>query len=149
MADFQFVTFRVATGATIHTAEDAEALKAAGITAVINAGDPTEEPELYPPLGIAYLDNTVPDDGDASTHGAEWFAKSLEFALPILAQPHQRIYAHCNQGLNRGPSTAFAIMLAQGFTPTDAEVLMRAVRPFVGLAYKANAISAVHELGYA
>lgn len=148
MADFQFVTPRLATGATILTLADAEQLQAAGITAVINAGDPTPEAGLYAQLGIAYLANLVPDDGNPSSHGPGWFGASLSFALPILAQPHQRVYAHCNEGLNRGPSTALAILLALGFAPVAAVGLIRAVRPQVTLAYQSEAIAAIPALGY-
>ena len=148
MADVQFVTSRLATGATVRTPEDALELKAAGITAVINAGDPTDEQALYSTLGLAYLANTVPDDGNPATHGPDWFGRSLAFGLSILAQSHQRLYVHCNEGINRGPSTTFAILLALGWLPDAAEALIRSARPRVGLAYKAEAISAVPSLGF-
>ena len=90
----------------------------------------------------------VPDDGDSATHGDAWFAKSLSFALPALARPRTKVGALCRSGVNRGPSTVFAIMLALGFAPVDAEELICLARPVVGLTYKSEAIASVANLGY-
>lgn len=146
MADFQFVTDRLATGASIFTPDDAAQVKAAGITAVLNVGDETDEPAFYASLGITYLANLEPDDGNPLTHGSAWFGTSLAFGLPVFAQPHARLFVHCNAGINRGPSTAFAVLLALGFV--NAEALIRTVRPQAGLAYMAEATAAVASLGF-
>jgi hypothetical protein len=97
---------------------------------------------------ISYLWNGVPDDGDPVTHGDAWFSKSLSFALPALAQPHAKVCALCASGVNRGPSTVFAILLALGVLPAEAEELICTARPIVGLADKLEAIASVANLGY-
>jgi hypothetical protein len=147
--DFNFVTPLLATGAEVTSRADVDALVAAGITHVIDCRDGfasahmlADEPE------ISYLWNGVPDDGDPVTHGDVWFAKSLSFALPAIARPHAKVCAICASGVNRGPSTVFAIMLALGFTPSIAEELICAARPVVGLMYKLEAIASVTSLGY-
>ena len=149
MADFDFVTSRLATGAGINGPEDVQALVTGGVTHIIDCRDDfNDAPLLAGHSAISYLWNGVPDDGDAATHGDTWFSKSLGFALPALSSPHNKVYCHCAAGVNRGPSTAFAIMLASGFAPSDAESIIRAARPVVGLAYKPEAIASVASLGY-
>lgn len=154
--DFSFITDHVATGAGISSPADVEALVAAGVTHVIDCRDDFDDAELltaHPAL--AYLWNGTPDDG--AKKEPEWFQKSLTFALPALAEPptlcspiamRPRVYAHCAAGINRGPSTAFAILLALDWPYDLAEQRVRQVRPQVGLRYKDDAIAAVGALGY-
>ena len=147
--DFDFVTPRLATGAEVISPADVDTLVAAGITHIIDCRDGfTSAHVLADEPQISYLWNGVPDDGDPATHGDAWYAKSLSFALPALARPYTKVCAICRSGVNRGPSTAFAIMLALGFTPTDAEEIICAARPVVGLTYKSEAIASVANLGY-
>jgi protein-tyrosine phosphatase len=149
MVDFNFVTRRLATGAAITGSADVQALTAAGITHIIDCRDDFDDAQLLArDPAISYLWNGVPDDGNPATHGDTWFSKSLAFALPALSTPHTRVYCHCSAGRNRGPSTAFAVMLASGFTPSDAESIIRVARPIVGLAYMSEAITSVTNLGY-
>lgn len=149
MVNFDFVTSRLATGAAITAPADVQALAAAGITHIIDCrNDFNDAPLLASDPAISYLWNGVPDDGNPATHGDTWFSKSLGFALPALSRPRTKVYCHCTAGVNRGPSTAFAIMLASGFTSPDAESAIRAARPVVGLAYKTEAIASVADLGY-
>ena len=147
--DFDFVAPRLATGGEVISAGDLDDLVAAGVTHVIDCRDGfTSAHMLADEPQISYLWNGVPDDGDPVTHGDLWFAKSLSFALPALARPQAKVCAICASGVNRGPSTVFAIMLALGFTPAIAEELICAARPVVGLLYKLEAIASVANLGY-
>jgi len=126
MADYNFVTARVATGGAISMPDDANSLIAAGINAVIDCREEFDD-GLIPP---------------------EWFAPGIAFALNALAKPHTRVYAHCAAGVNRGPSMCMAILLAQGLDAATAENLIRTHRPQVNIAYKHAAIAAVSALGY-
>ena len=154
--DASFVTDRLATGAANWTDEDIQAAIALGITHVISCNDGQDATVLFAPYhGITYLWAPVSDDGQPKP--ASWFEKGITFALPALANPHARVFAHCSGGHNRGPSMAFGIMLALGFPPDLAEQLMRQRRPQIGfgpgpgeqgLAYKGDAIAAVPALGY-
>jgi hypothetical protein len=146
MADFSFVTVRLATGAAISTPDDVSALAAAGVTAVIDCRAEFDDGPLLAGQ-FAYLWNGTEDDG--TTKDPSWFARSLAFGLPLLAQPHQRVYCHCAAGRNRGPSTAYAVMRALGWGSADAEATIRAARPQVELAYKDDADAAIAVLGYA
>ena len=53
-----------------------------------------------------------------------------------------RVFAHCHMGINRGPSTAMAILMDQGFSPERAFDRIRARRPIAGIVYAEDAIEA-------
>ena len=144
MIDWNFVTHRLATGGGIATAADAAALKAAGISHILDVRELDDQPILKGQF--QYLHNPTADDGQPKP--ASWFAASLVFILPALDRPGDRVYCHCQQGRNRGPSTVFAAMIAWGLTAADAEAMIRKARPSVTLAYKADAVSAIALLGY-
>ena len=149
MADFDFVTPRLATGAAITSIADVDALIAAGVTHVIDCrAEFDDAPLLTANPTILYLWNGVPDDGNPATHGVAWFGKSLQFALPTIAHPGSKVYCHCAAGVNRGPSTAFAIMLACGFTSINAVAIIKAARPVAGIGYQNEAFDSVKQLGY-
>jgi protein-tyrosine phosphatase len=147
MSDFSVITPRLVTGAAITDPEDVAALITAGVTHVIDCRDDFDDSELLADHGLLYLWNGTPDDG--TTKPPAWFDRSLSFALPAIAQPRTKIYAHCAAGVNRGPSTAYAILRALGWLPTVADALIRSKRPQVGLAYAGDADNAIFALGYA
>ena len=142
MVDFNFVTTRLATGGSIASREDAQALIQAGITHVIDCTAQLD------PTGTSLVVLYNPTDDDGQPKPAEWFSRSLSFALGALYQPHNKVYAHCAAGFNRGPSTAYAILRALGWSAEEAEAQIRKHRT-VGLAYKKDADAAVIALGYA
>ena len=146
MADFSFVTERLATGAAIGSADDVQQLIAAGITHVVDCRAEFDDGQLLASSGLHYLWNPTQDDGQHKL--PEWFGTSLSFALPAIPVVGAKVYAHCAAGVNRGPSTAYCIMRALGWPAAAAEATIRAARPQVGLAYKADADTAIAALGY-
>ncbi len=145
---FDFVTLRLATGGGITTAEDVRSLKAAGITHVIDCRYDVDDADLLSGSGLEYLYNPTADDGEPKP--AEWFRRSLAFALPALALPRRKVYAHCEKGINRGPSTAASILMALGYTREEAwiQIVRHRKRDVIGLRYIGDAEMAVKELGY-
>ena len=149
MADFNFVTGRLATGAMIAGPADVIQLAAAGITAVIDCQAEADDATLFASNpAIAYLFNGTSDDGQPKS--VDWFRKSLNFALSALARPNVKVYAHCAQGVNRGPSTAYAIMRALVWSEIDALARIHVARPATmnGIRYAKDADLAVYKLGY-
>jgi predicted protein tyrosine phosphatase len=142
---FDFVTSRLATGGEIKTPEDAQRLLAAGITHVLNVANNADVTLLR--NAAICVTNSTDDVEPRQRKPPEWFDRSLAFALPVFTRPRARLYVHCSEGLNRGPSTAYAILLALGFWG-DAERLIRAARPQVQLAYKLDAEAAIKALGF-
>jgi dual specificity phosphatase 3 len=147
--DFTFVTFRLATGAAVSSLQDIDDLIQVGITHIIDTRIEFDDATLF--MGrndkITYLWNGTADDG-VHPKPVEWFNQSIEFALSALARPNARLLCHCAAGINRGPSTAYAILRSMGLTRVLAENIIRSVRPQVGLAYKEDADLAIASLGY-
>ena len=147
MTDFSRVTDRVFTGARIDTEEDVEQLVAAGVTHVINCRGSFDDVHLVNSRSLGYL--WIPTEDNNEHKDWTWFERALKFAMPVLSLPKPVIYAHCEQGVNRGPSIAYSILRAQGLTKEQAEGLIRTARPIVKLAYKDDADSALVQLGWA
>lgn len=149
MVDFSIITPRVATGGLLSSAADVATLAAAGITDIIDVTDAENDTAWLGQSGLGYLYNPTADDGQPKP--VSWFAASLAFALPLIAQPHKMIYAHCSAGCNRGPSTAYAILRAVGWDAADALTLIHTKRPATvgGIRYAPDADAAIVSLGYA
>ncbi len=145
MADITRITDRLWTGGALPAEDDAFAVdlaawRAEGITHVIDNRLERSEREriaLAAPE-IAYLENGVRDAGRRMPD--EWFERGVTFALEALRQAGTGVLSHCHVGVNRGPSMAYAIMLALGSDPVDALEAIRRARPFVGLGYADDAV---------
>jgi hypothetical protein len=143
---FEFVTPRLATGAAITDEQDVAALKSAGVTHVIDCRCDFNDAQLLGPSFI-HRWNGIKDDGK-HPKPASWLQCSVEFALPALASPRARVYAHCDQGDHRGPSTAYAVMRALGWESTTAREMIMKARPGADPIYADDADAALAELGY-
>jgi protein-tyrosine phosphatase len=145
---FDFITKRLATGGAIGSAADVQTLKDAGISAVIDCRDDQDDGPLLATSGLIYLWNPTADDGQPK--GPDWFGRSLSFALPLLSQPHHKVLCHCAAGINRGPSTAYCLMIALGFSPAwcRAEIILHRPVCVAGVRYADDAEVAVKALGY-
>ena len=75
---------------------------------------------------------------------AEWFDRIVTWALGALQDPDARVLAHCHMGINRGPSAAFAILLALGLDPVEALSRIRSVRSIAYVAYAEDALAWHH-----
>lgn len=149
MLNIDFVTDRVATGGDIHTdrdlaAVDIAAIVAAGITHVIDNRIEWSDQALFTELApqIAYLHNPADDRGQRMP--GTWFDRATTFALDALAQPDTKVLAHCHMGINRGPSSAYALLLAQGWDAVDAIDAIRRARPIANVLYADDALAWHH-----
>jgi hypothetical protein len=50
------------------------------------------------------------------------------------------VLCHCHMGINRGPSLAFAVLLALGWEPVRALDAIRSVRPVAYMGYAEDAL---------
>lgn len=147
MADFSQITGRLLTGAAVNSSADVDALAAAGVTHIIDCRAEFDDAMLlssHPHM--LYLWNGMADDGLPKP--ATWFGKSFAFALPALAMPDTKIYAHCAAGINRGPSMAYALMCACGWDGPTALALIKAKRPVAQARYSGDADKAIISLGF-
>lgn len=145
--NFNFVTHRLAVGSAIDTDADVQTLINAGITHIIDCRAEFDDAPLlakYPQ--IKYLYNGVDDDMQAKP--IAWFEKSISFALEALSHPGNKVYSHCAAGINRGPSTGYAILRALGLSGIATEALIRFHRPIAMIAYASDADVAIKALKY-
>ncbi len=149
MANFDFITPRLATGGDLPYDDEAalEALEQwqqLGITHVIDNrlewSDENFVADFAP--DIRYLHNPVDDDGQRMPD--RWFDMGTEFATAALAVPGNKVLVHCHMGINRGPSLAYAILLAAGWDAIGAMDAVRTARPIAGLGYAEDALDWHH-----
>lgn len=91
---------------------------------------------------VAYLHNTANVAGQRMPD--EWFDAGVDFALAALEDPSAKVLAHCHMGINRGPSMAYAILLAQGWDPVAAIDRIRQARPIANVWYAEDALDWWH-----
>jgi len=149
MANLDFITPCLATGGDLPY-DDQAALEALeqwqqlGITHVIDNrlewSDEGFVADLAP--NICYLHNGVDDGGQRMAD--RWFDTGTEFATAALADPGSKVLVHCHMGINRGPSLAYAILLATGWDPIEAIDAIRTARPIAGLGYAGDALDWHH-----
>ena len=60
------------------------------------------------------------------------------------AKQQRKMLVHCHMGINRGPSTAYAILLDRGYDVIEAFDLIRAKRTEAGIVYAPDALRAHH-----
>lgn len=157
-APWHWVTPQIAVGGDdyLGDSELSDRMEAEGVTHVIDCRAEADQDEFwFPKQSVAlvkrtkkrfvYLLNGTGDDGKPKS--AAYFRPAIEFALDALRDPDAKIYVHCAAGYNRGPSVAFAIMRALGWTDGNAEAAIRKVRS-VGLLYQQDANRAIRALGY-
>lgn len=121
--------------------------RAAGITHIIDAreewSDEGRVADRYPDITYHWVGTH--DDGGGQPD--EWFRAGVDAALEALGDPQARVVIHCHMGVNRGPSMAFAVLLAMGWNPVAAAAAIRAARPIAAILYAAVALDWFHRQG--
>ncbi|MBI2956922.1 MAG: dual specificity protein phosphatase family protein [Acidobacteria bacterium] len=137
MADFDFITERLAVGGGIWTPENFEAIIRAGITHIINTQIEFDDNSLR--LGglaaARFGSNHEPEilwlamDDDFGPKPAELFFRGVRFALEAQVRPEARLLVHCASGIHRGPMVALAILRVLGYARHDAVRVILTRRP--------------------
>ncbi len=151
MANISRVTDRVWTGGDLpsHLGEaamlaDLDDIRAAGITHIIDTRVEWSDEEFVAVVApeLTYVWNGQDDAGQAMPD--EWFDEGVGAALDALDEPGTQVLAHCHMGINRGPTMAFAILLATGTPPVRALAAIRRARPIAAIAYSLDALDWWH-----
>ena len=140
---FGAVTGRILTGSRPQSLADLKLLRAASVSHIVNVCE-TADPAGAETVGIGqWLWNPTPDDGKPKS--ADWFCGSIRYAMHFLSAPGWCLYVHCYDGVNRGPSTVYAILRAWGIEPVRAKEMIIAARPIdiVGIRYAEDAEKAL------
>lgn len=87
---------------------------------------------------IGYLHHPVEDAGQRIR--GEYFQELTDWAHAALADPRAKLLVHCHAGVNRGPSGAFAVLLAQRWDVGPALDAIRVARPIAWIDYADDAI---------
>lgn len=152
-ANISYITGRVWTGGDLPSDLGDEAMLAdldeiqnAGITDILDNRIEWSDEEFVrthaPDLG--FLWNGADDVGQLMPDN--WFSAGVVFALEALEDPDAQVLAHCHMGINRGPSMAFAILLALGLEPVAALTAIRKARPIAAIAYDGDALDWWHRM---
>jgi dual specificity phosphatase 3 len=86
---------------------------------------------------VTYLSVGIEDGGQPLPD--EWFDTVVSYAVRSMSGGGT-VLVHCHMGINRGPSAAFAILLATGWDPIDAINHIRLERPIAGVTYAESAL---------
>ena len=91
-----------------------EALKAAGVTHVLNVSTDPHDAEVRRNFKATW----VPVVDDLEPKPASWFRRGLSFARRALSDPSAQLYVHCREGIHRGPLMTYVILRAlRGLSP--------------------------------
>ena len=128
----------------IHEAADAlRAWKALGIGHIFDARMEWTDEEFVDLLApdIRYLNCGVDDAGQQMPDW--WFDTIVEFVEEANALGGA-VLLHCHMGINRGPSAAYAALLASGWDPVAAIDRIRTARPIAAVGYAEDALDWWH-----
>jgi hypothetical protein len=112
---------------------------AAGVSGVVDCRGEHSDAKLVGRLAPQIRYTHVGIDDNGGPRPDTWFDAGVDRALDTLARSDGRVLVHCHMGINRGPSMAFAILLALGWESTPALEAIRAARPIAALIYAADA----------
>ena len=115
--------------------------RAAGVTTIVDLrgehSDKHRVNEWAPELDYIWL-GTHDTGGDQDVR---WFIEGVEEVLGALsADPEAKVLVHCHMGVNRAPSMAYAVLLAQGVHHLEAISLIRNARPIAAALYAPQAL---------
>ncbi|MGH9786091.1 MAG: protein-tyrosine phosphatase family protein [Terriglobia bacterium] len=127
MADFHFVTDRLALGSSIRTPDQMREIAGAGITHVVNMQIEFDNRSLSDGTGIQVLWNGC--DDDYLPKPPELFWAGVLFALGALGNPQSKVLFHCAAGIHRSPLMLLAVLRVLGHEEAAAIGMIRAARP--------------------
>ena len=147
MADFDWVTSRIAIGGAIESLYDARRIAAAGITHVLNVRTDQDEVPLVHKAGMTYSSNPSKKK-DEAVKPPGWFKSSFDIIFGCLADPGTKILVHCENGENRSASTAYFFLRAIGIDKKTAKGIVSEGRPGATMDWNDDAEIALKALGF-
>ena len=127
MADYQFVTERLALGGSIYTAENMRKIARGGITHIVNMQSEFDDRSISNGTGIQILWN--PCEDDFLPKPSELFWGGVLFTLEALEIPEAKVLIHCAAGIHRSPLMLLAVLRVLGYGQREAIRMIRDTRP--------------------
>ena len=107
---------------------------------IVDLRPEADDADVWAEMGVDYL-HLPTDDRHGHSVPRQLFDRLVAKALPRI-EAGEKVLVHCHMGINRGPSGAFALMLAMGHDPIEAFDLIREKRPEAYIAYAKDALRA-------
>ena len=127
MADFKFVTNRLAIGGAIGTIENMREVARAGISHVVNMQREFDDRAISGGAGVEIL--WIECEDDFLPKPPELFWDGVLFTLEAMQDPAARVLYHCAAGIHRSPMMLLAVLRALGYETEHAMELIGAARP--------------------
>jgi dual specificity phosphatase 3 len=144
-ADISWLTDDLATGgdfdynAVVANAQLQDLLRQ-GVGVVIDTRIEDDDSAIWSRHPVEY--HHIPEDDFQGNHiDPADFDKAIAIARDALARG-KKVFVHCHMGINRGPSTAYAILLDRGWNASEAFDLIREKRPIAAVYYAEDALRA-------
>ena len=143
LANAHFVTPFLAVGGDLAFDDETAAAQAielvdAGITHVLDVRQECDDTELWAHLPeMTYRWDGIDDAGQKVP--ATWFDNVTRWAEDAITSGGV-VLTHCHMGVNRGPSTGYAVLLRLGWDAVKALGAIRAARPIAAVAYAEDAL---------
>jgi hypothetical protein len=150
-ANLHFVTPQLAIGGDLSSDDhDLAALQVTeichlGVTHVVDVRIEWSDAQTFADRAphVQYLHHGMDDAGQSVP--PEWFEHAVSWIESAWADdPDAVVLTHCHMGINRGPSLAFAVLLALGWNPVEAISAIRAARRQANVWYATDALSWHH-----
>jgi protein-tyrosine phosphatase len=149
VANAHFVTPFLAVGGDLDLRDEDLAVQQtidlvlAGITHVLDVRLELDDAQWWEEVReVSYRWAGVDDAGQRIP--AAWFDEVTAWALKALEVPGAKLLTHCHMGINRGPSAAYAVLLALGWDPAEAIDAIRTARPIANVWYAEDALDWHH-----
>ncbi len=118
------ITSRIYQGGWILPRDVAEIVRL-GITHILNLDFPYENPLPFTEAGIT-LHNVYIRDYNLMT--PQRVREAMAAIDGSFSTPGNKIYIHCNEGVNRSPTIAWLYLIHTGLSPEDAAEKIKAVK---------------------
>lgn len=149
MPDMNWITDRIALGGSLDSLYDVRRIAAKGITHILNVRTKQDEVPWVQLVGLQYSSNPTKDE-DEQAKPPGWFKSSFDIMMGALADQGAKILVHCQEGLNRAPSTVYFFFRALGFDKDTVTKMITDARPKTknGMSWNDDAEAALNTLGF-
>ena len=112
----------------------------AGVTDIVDVREEWSDEDLVADLAPPLAYHHVGTHDHGGTQADAWFDAGVAPVLEAMADDERLAVVHCHMGINRGPSLAFAALLAAGWDTVEALDAIRGARPIAAIAYAEDAV---------